>query len=345
MSEDRARSVLHGEILEQPEAVARLLAQERRNAAALAARWRRADIPFVLVAARGTSDNAARYVKYAFGLSSRLPVALAAPSLVTLYGVPPRLRGALVIGISQSGRSPDIVETLAAARRQGSPTLAIVNDPESPLARAAGDVLPLHAGPERSVAATKTYTAELAAVALLVLSFARRKKELDALAAVPDAMGKALSSEPAARRAAPKLAHAERAVVLARGVHYATAFEIALKLKELALLLAEPFSAADFQHGPIVMAEKDLPVVLVSPPGTRSEAEMRAVARDLRLRGSPVIRIGPRGPAAIPVPEVPELLAPIVSVIPGQLLAYHAALIRGLDPDRPRGIRKVTETR
>ena len=250
-----------------------------------------------------------------------------------------------MIGISQSGRSPDIVETIAAARRDGSPTLAIVNDPESPLARAAGDVLPLHAGPERSVAATKTYTAELAAVALLVLSFARRKKELDALAAVPDAMGKALSSEPAARRAARRLAHAERAVVLARGVHYATAFEIALKLKELALLLAEPFSAADFQHGPIVMAEKDLPVILVSPPGTRPEAEMRAVARDLARRGSPVIRIGPRGPAAIPVPEVPELLAPIVSVIPGQLLAFHAALIRGLDPDRPRGIRKVTETR
>ena len=131
------RSVLHGEIFEQPAAVARLLERERRNAAALAALWRRANVPFVLIAARGTSDNAARYAQYAFGLASRLPVALAAPSLVTLYGVPPRLRGALVIGISQSGRSPDIVETLAAARRAGSPTLAIVNDDESPLARAA----------------------------------------------------------------------------------------------------------------------------------------------------------------------------------------------------------------
>jgi glucosamine--fructose-6-phosphate aminotransferase (isomerizing) len=345
MSEDRARSVLYGEILEQPEAVARLLAQERRNAATLAAGWRRADIPFVLVAARGTSDNAARYAKYAFGLVSRLPVALAAPSLITLYGAPPRLRGALVIGISQSGRSPDIVETIAAARRAGSPTLAIVNDPESPLARAADDVLPLHAGPERSVAATKTYSAELAAVALLSLSLARRRKELDALEAVPDAMGKALLSEGAARGAARTLARAERAVVLARGVHYSTAFEIALKLKELALLLAEPFSAADFQHGPITMAEKNLPVVLVSPPATRPEAEMRAVARDLARRGSPVIRIGPRGAGAIPLPVVLEVLAPLVSVIPGQLLAYHAALARGLDPDRPRGIRKVTETR
>jgi len=340
-----ARSVLHDEILEQPAAVARLLDRERRNAAALAALWRPARIPFVLIAARGTSDNAARYAQYAFGLASRLPVALAAPSLVTLYGLPPRLGGALVIGISQSGRSPDIIETIAAARRGGSPTLAITNDAGSPLARAAGEVLPLHAGEERSIAATKTYTAELAAVALLVLSFARRRKELDALLKVPDAMERALRSEAAAHRAAHALEGAERAVVLARGVHYPTAFEIALKLKELALLFAEPFSAADFQHGPIAMAEKNLPVIVVSPPATRPEAEMRAVARDLARRGSPVIRIGPRGKGAIPSPVVPEFLAPLVSVIPGQLLAYHAALARGLDPDRPRGILKVTETR
>ena len=129
MPPDGAGSVLHGEILEQPAAVARLLERERRNVAALAAGWRRAKVPFVLIAARGTSDNAARYAQYAFGLASHLPVALAAPSLVTLYGAPPRLKGALVIGISQSGRSPDIVETIAAARRAGSPTLAIVNDP------------------------------------------------------------------------------------------------------------------------------------------------------------------------------------------------------------------------
>src|SRR5450755_3174952 len=206
MPAEDARSVLHGEIFEQPAAVARFLERERRNVARLAAIWRRANVPFVLIAARGTSDNAARYAQYAFGLASRLPVALAAPSLLTLYGVPPRLRGALVTGISQSGRSPDIVETIAAARRSGSPTLAIVNDAESPLARAAGEVLPLHAGEERSIAATKTYTTELAAVALLVLSFARRKKELDALLRVPDAMERALLSEAAAHRAARMLA-------------------------------------------------------------------------------------------------------------------------------------------
>jgi glucosamine--fructose-6-phosphate aminotransferase (isomerizing) len=158
-------------------------------------------------------------------------------------------------------------------------------------------------------------------------------------------MDDALGVEPAAEEAARSLAGAQRAVVLARGVHYPTACEIALKLKELALLLAEPYSAADFQHGPIAMAEKGLPVVLVSPPGSRPAREMEALGRELKKRGSPVLAIGPRRAGSLPVPRVPELLAPLVSILPGQLLAFHAARARGLDPDRPRGIRKITETR
>ncbi len=339
------RSVLRAEIGEQPAAVARLLAREGRRVAALGARLAAADLSWVLVAARGTSDNAARYAQYAFGIVHRLPVALAAPSLVTLYGRPPRVKGALVIGISQSGRSPDVVETVAAARRAGAPTLAIVNDASSPLARAADWVLPLHAGVERSVAATKTYTAQLAAVALLVLSMGGRRREREALDAVPDAMDEALGVEPAAEALAAPLAEAQRAVVLGRGLHFPTAYEIALKLKELALLLAEPYSAADFQHGPIAMAEKGLPVILVSPPGSRPAPEMEVLGKELARRGSPVLAIGPRRRGSLPVPRVPELLAPLVSIVPGQLLAFHAARARGLDPDRPRGIHKVTETR
>ena len=345
MSEAGGRSVLHGEICEQPAAVARFLAREGRRVAKLGARLAAADLSWVLVAARGTSDNAARYAQYAFGIVHRLPVALAAPSLVTLYGRPPRVKGALVIGISQSGRSPDVVETVAAARRAGAPTLAIVNDPSSPLAAAAEWVLPLHAGVEKSVAATKTYTAQLAAVALLVYSMGGRRKEREALDAIPERMDEALGVEPEAEAMAGSFARATRAVVLARGVHFPTAFEIALKLKELALLLAEPYSAADFQHGPIAMAEKGLPVILVSPPLSRPAREMEVLGRELERRGSPVLAIGPRRRGSLPVPRVPELLAPLVSVIPGQLLAYHAALARGFDPDRPRGIRKVTETR
>ena len=340
-----SRSVLRAEIGEQPDVLARLLVTEGPNVRRIARRLAKADLRFVLVAARGTSDNAARYAQYALGLTCRLPVALAGPSLVTLYDSPLHLRGALVIGISQSGRSPDVVETVAAARLAGTPTLAIVNDPESPLARAAEDVIPIHAGVERSVAATKTYTAQLLAVALLASSLSGSRKHSEGLGALPDAVGDALDVEPAARRAAKGLAEAGRVVVLSRGLNYPTAHEIALKLKELALLEAEALSGADFRHGPIALAGPGLPAVVVSPPGTAPEADLAALAEELRRRGSPVLCIGPSGRGSLPVPRLPELLSPIVSVIPGQLLAFHAARARGLDPDAPRGLTKVTETR
>lgn len=340
-----SRSVLRAEIGEQPDVLARLLVREGANVKRIARSLARRDLRFVLVAARGTSDNAARYAQYALGLTCRLPVALAGPSLVTLYGTPPRLKGALVVGISQSGRSPDVVETVASARREGSPTLAIVNDPESPLAKAAAEVIPLHAGVERSVAATKTYTAQLLAVALLAAGLSGSRGAAEGLGALPDAVDEALGVEAAARRAAVRLAEASRLVVLSRGLNYPTAHEIALKLKELALLEAEALSGADFRHGPIALAGPRLPAIVVSPPGSAVDADLAALAEELRRRGSPVLPIGPSGRGALPVPRLPELLSPIVSVVPGQLLAFHAARARGLDPDAPRGLRKVTETR
>ncbi len=340
-----SRSVLRAEIGEQPDVLARLLVREGANVRRIARDLARRDLRFVLVAARGTSDNAARYAQYALGLTCRLPVALAGPSLVTLYGAPPRLKGALVVGISQSGRSPDVVETVASARREGSPTLAIVNDPESPLAKAAAEVIPLHAGVERSVAATKTYTAQLLAVALLAAGLSGSRKHAEGLGALPDAVDEALGVEAAARRAASRLAPASRLVVLSRGLNYPTAHEIALKLKELALLEAEALSGADFRHGPIALAGPRLPAIVVSPPGSATDADLLALAEELRRRGSPVLPIGPAGRGALPVPRLPELLSPIVSVVPGQLLAFHAARARGLDPDAPRGLQKVTETR
>jgi len=340
-----APSLLRREISEQPDVVARFLAAETSRVLKMAAPLRRLGLRFVLIAARGTSDNAARYAQYAFGVLDGLPVALAAPSLSTLYRRPPDARGGLVVGISQSGRSPDIVETVAAARRAGAPTLAIVNDVESPLARAADEVIPLHAGEERSVAATKSYTAELAAVALLALSLAGQKALLRKLEGIPDAIAEALATEDAVRRMAKRLARASRAVVLARGINYPTAWEIALKLKELALILAEPYSSADFSHGPIALAERGLPAIVISAPGGKPEAELLEMSRRLVSRGSPVLPIGLPAPGAIPLPEVPELLSPLVAVVPGQLLAFHTAKARGLDPDRPRGLRKVTKTR
>lgn len=335
--------ILRGEIAEQPEVVARLLARGGPRVAAFVRTLGRRPPRFVVIAARGTSDNAARYAQYAFGITAGLPVALAAPSLVTLYGARLRLRDALVIGISQSGRSPDIVETVAFARRAGAATLAIVNDAASPLARAASEALPLEAGAERSVAATKTYTAQLTAVALLAAALGRDGTSLAALDRVPAAISRVLARGVRAEVAASTLA-GPRAVVLSRGVNLATAFEVSLKLKELARLLAEPYSAADFLHGPIAMAGRDLPVLVVSPPGGAAARDLAALAARLARRGSPVVTIGPRG-GAVPLPAVPELLSPIVAVVPGQLLALGAALARGLDPERPLGLQKVTETR
>ena len=339
------QSVLRGEIAEQPETLARFLEREGRRGARLAAALAARHPRFVLVAARGTSDNAGRYAQYALGICARLPVGLAAPSLGTVYGRPPRLEGALVVGISQSGRSPDICETVADARRQGADTLAIVNDTESPLARAAAEVLPLHVGEERSIAATKTYTAQLAAVALLALHMGPRRPERAALFSLPDLAAKALRHEGEAARAARLLAGASGAVVLARGVNFPTAFEAALKLKEMALLLAEPMSAADFQHGPLALSGHALPVVLVSPPGAAAERSLAALGRLLVRRGSPLLRIGGRGKGAVGLPDSPELLSPIPAAVACQLLALHAALARGVDPDRPQGLKKVTETR
>ena len=332
------------EIREQPEAVARLVDRETRRTRAFALSLRRHDLRFVLVAARGSSDNAARYAQYAFGIAASLPVALAAPSLSTLYGRPPRLRNALVVGISQSGRSPDVVEVISAARRAGAPTLAIVNDPDSPLARAASEVLPLHAGLERSVAATKTYTTELAAVALLALSVGRRREELGQLSAVPERMSRALALEEAAGLAARTLAGFSRAAVIARGINYPTAWEVALKLKETALVHAEPFSSADFLHGPVAVAGAGFPALIVSPPGGAAARDLSGLARSLARKGCPVLTIGPAG-GGLPLPRVPELFSPMVAVVPGQLLALALALDRGLDPDRPKGLHKVTETR
>jgi glucosamine--fructose-6-phosphate aminotransferase (isomerizing) len=308
------------------------------------------DIRYVVITARGTSDNAARYGQYVFGALNRLTVALAAPSLFGLYQRPPSLKSALVIGISQSGQSPDIVSVLEEARRQGAPTIAVTNDPQSPLAEAAQHVLELHAGEERSVAATKTYTAQLAAIALLALSLAGQSARPNALDLIPDAMEKALQAESAAQSAAKQIAHNNRCVVVGRGFDFATAFETALKMKELAYVEAEPYSSADFLHGPIAMVEPGFPAVLVAVGETMRD-EMIELRDALRERGANLVVLGDdettRHPddAWLPVPGgLPEWLTPLVTILPGQLLAYHLTLARGSDPDQPRALHKVTLT-
>src|SRR5436190_11672043 len=275
------------EIREQPAALARLLASGRA-AVDEAARAVAAFRPrFVVTAARGSSDNAARYAKYLFGARNGLVVSLGAPSLITLYGSPPALSDALVLGISQSGQSPDIVALLEEGRRQGALTVALCNDPTSPLARAAAHVVDLHAGAERAVAATKSYTAELLALAMLSDAMASRNgapSQARALEGVPDAVARTLALSPATAvdDAARALAGAELAIdrllVLGRGYHFATAFELALKLKETTGIAADPYATPDLFHGPLALLEPGLAALVVAHSGAVLADTLRVLA-------------------------------------------------------------------
>jgi glutamine---fructose-6-phosphate transaminase (isomerizing) len=342
---------LRAEIAEQPHSLARLLA--RRAEVTSAARRIRAFRPeWVAIAARGTSDNAARYAQYLLGAHNRLGVALAVPSLFTVYGAPPRLARALTIGISQSGRSPDVVAVIEEARQQGGATLAISNDPDSPLARAAEACIVLDAGVEKAVAATKTYTAQLLAVAMLSAAIEGDAERWDELERVPERVAQAL----AGAADAPGLADAasfrgaERFLVVGRGFNYCTAFEVALKMKETSYVLAEPYSPPDLLHGPVAMIDRGFPVIVAAPSGLAS-GDTGALLDLLESRGARVIALSDRADVLaraevqLPIPVgVPEWLSPLVAVVPGQLWASALALARGYDPDAPRGLSKVTLT-
>jgi len=347
-------SYLSDEIHEQPQVLARLLDGQAETAARIAAAIRARNVRYAVIAARGTSDNAARYAQYLFGALDRLPVALATPSLFSIYRTPPQLHDALVLGVSQSGQSPDIVAVVEEGRRQGVLTVAVTNEPTSPLAQAADYILPLGVGEERAVAATKTYTAQLAAMALLAVQLAgdeEREERLAILQSVPEAVEKTLMLEEPIALAAQRYAYATECVVLGRGYNYATAFEIALKLKELTYIVTEPYSSADFRHGPVAIVERGFPAVVIAPRGA-VYPDMLALARELAARQAELIVISEqdeplrmaRTPLRLPV-ALPEWLSPFTCVVPGQLLALHVTLAKGYDPDHPRGLKKVTETR
>ena len=343
---------LHDEIREQPDVIARLLDEAAEPVARVADDLRERGITALHIAARGTSDHAAVYAQYVFGVRHGLPVALAAPSIATLYGAAPRFGPAAVIGISQSGTSPDVVAVIEAGREQGVPTIAITNDAASPLARAAEHVLDLRAGPERAVAATKTYTAELMVVAMLSEAFGGRATDAPGvLEALPGAVRGALDSDEPAREAAMARASLATCVVLGRGFEYATAREWSLKIKELARVLADPYSAADFLHGPLALLDPGFPVLAVATSGEIA-AGMRELLTRLRHEHSvDTVAIsdasdGLAANAVLPVPTAPApWLQPLVSAVPAQLFAAHLARARGLDPEAPFHIRKVTRTR
>jgi glutamine---fructose-6-phosphate transaminase (isomerizing) len=342
-------SLLEQEIVSQPEGIARVLERETKHVEQIVK-----GLPpfnYVLIAARGSSDHAATYAQYVWAALGGYPVALATPSLHSLYKTAPRLDGALVVGISQSGQSPDILAVVEEGVRQGRPTLAITNDGTSPLASLAHHVVELHAGVERSVAATKTYTAQLAIMALFAAAWNGNPERMAELQALPQALAATLqlNADSMARRV-ERYCYMNGCVVIGRGYNYATAFELALKLKELTYIMVTAYSSADFRHGPIATIHEGLPVILVMPTGTAFD-DMLDLAGELQQRGAELLVIS-EAPQALelartPLPlatAVPEWLSPIVAVLPGQQMALHLALTKGLNPDLPRGLQKVTKT-
>lgn len=331
---------LENELRSQPDVASRFA--DRAPAEIRALRTLARDTGGVLLAARGSSDNAARYAQYLIPLRSGRPVALATPSLSTVYGARPDTRGQLVVAVSQSGTSPDVVSVLADARAQGSPTLAVTNDPSSALAREADHVLDLAAGQERSVAATKTYTASLLAMALLATALdPGGDPGVADLHRVPAAMAGALDVE-AGRAAAARFGRADRGFAVGRGLNLCTACEAALKITELTGSLVVPFSPADLRHGPVGAAGPGTPTLLIVPDEAAS-ASVREVADELTGRGAPVLTIGPGGD--LDPPAVPGWLTPLVSVVSAQVLAWQLAVARGVDVDAPAGLNKITTTR
>lgn len=347
-------TAMRREIGEIPAVLERLLRDGTAERVAAATAIRRAAPSWVAIVARGTSDHAAIYARYLIETTLGLPVSLAAPSVVSVYGAELAWRGGLVLAISQSGRSPDLVAFVEAARRGGALTVAIANDTGSPLADAAEHVVGCHAGEERSVAATKSYVAQLAAAAALVAELGPPGSEpAAALGRVPAVAAACLAV--AAERVGDgspivgEFAASERSLVVSRGHDLATALEIALKLKETGRVFADGYSTADLQHGPIILAEADIPFLAIRPDGPMG-ASIDGTLTTLAAAGSrPWVIAGSEIAAterviALPV-ALPAALAPIVHVLPGQLLAEAVARARGRDPDAPAGLSKVTLTR
>ncbi len=345
-----SQTIFEHEIRQQPDVFQRVLDREAGAINRVAQAILGHEPKYVMIAARGSSDNAARYGKYLLGSQNGLPVGLATPSLFTQYKKPPSLKDGFVIGISQSGQSADVRSVLEEARLQGVPSLAITNDPMSPLADTAEYVIQLHAGKERSTAACKTYTASLLVLMMLSASLNPDSMESEVLHSIPGLAANVISQGKETIQCGLGGPDFDSCIVIGRGFNYATAYEIALKLKELAYVLAEPYSSADFQHGPVALIEDGFPILAVITKGA-VQAEVMGLVQQLQVRGARIIGIldqdtNLRGvDLCLPcIPTTPEWASPLLTAIPGQLFALGLTLAKGLDPDDPRGLTKVTIT-
>ena len=339
------------EIREQPARLERTLQAERKPIEQLRSIFERERPRLIMLAARGTSDNAAQFGRYLLEITTGIPVSLAAPSIFTLYQSKLNFDGVLVIAISQSGESTDTNLVLERAREQGARTIGITNEASSAMARIAEHVFLVHAGREQSVAATKTYTGQLLMLYLIAHALGARIA-MDDLARLPESAQAALGLEPEIARRAERYRFMDHAVVIGRGLNYSNAFEFALKLMETCYVIAERFSSADLLHGPIAMVEASFPAFLFAPAGVTWPGLRDMIAKLEQLKAETLIFTDPSNRDALqsnaravvlPV-ALDELFTPIPYIIPAQLFAASLAEQKGLNPDHPRTISKVTQT-
>ena len=346
--EVKSVSIMLREIAQQPEAVERTLRSEKAHMMRVTGRLRRSDLRLIVLVARGTSDNAALFGRYLLELTTGLPVALAAPSIHTLYHRRLDLRNALVVGISQSGEGTDINVVLESSRKSGAQVLGITNHGDSAMARIAHETFVTRAGREKSVAATKTYTCQL--IVLHMLAAALKGDSLEPLFRIPDYMRSVLGLQGEIGTLTERYRFMDHCVVVGRGLNYANSFEFALKLMETCYVVAERFSSADFFHGPIAVVQRDFPVFLFAPPG-RAFRDIRDLSEKLHKLQADTLVISSEqsilrhASCAIRIPErIPDLYSTIPYIIPGQMFAAQLSEVKGLSPDRPRGLSKVTKT-
>lgn len=343
-------TILEQEIFQQPDVIRNLVKTKSEQIDKLADKLRNYQPKFVLIAARGTSDHAAVYAKYLFSGINEIPVGLAMPSLFTLYHQMPNMKGGLVVGISQSGQTPDVRAVLEEAEHQGVPTISITNAQDAPIASIADDTVLLDVNEEQSVAANKTFTGQLTVVALLAAYLSGDKQLIKDIDQLPGYIEQALTQKPITAAIAERFSKKNHVAIVGRGYNHCTTHEIALKIKELSYMVAQPYSAADFRHGPVAMLETGFPVLAIAIKG-KALSDMESMIEAIRWTGAD-LAIMTNAPwlekfskFVIELPDgMPEWLSPIVGTVPGQLLALHLSLAKGLDPDKPRGLTKITLT-
>ena len=337
------------EIAEQPESLARTIQEERSKIERLGKSHKDRDLDLIVLVARGSSDNAALFGRYLLEITTGIPVSLSAPSVHTLYRARLNLKRALVIGVSQSGEGEDINLVLENARACGAFTIGITNEASSEMAKLVDETLLMHGGRERSVAATKTFTGQMLLFYMLAAALGKDGPAIN-YQTIPDLAARALEQKTAILELVQRYVFMENCVVVGRGLAYANAYEFALKLMETCYVVAERFSSADFLHGPLALIERHFPVILFAPPGVMLAGTRDLIDRLRELRADTLAITGDLDAAAmcsrsIIMPrEIDEFLAPIPYIIPAQLFAALLAEAKGLDPDKPRSLSKVTRT-